>query len=80
MVELRRKQGHNYASVSEILGNCVSVHSLLKKGEVLAYSEKSSTRPKEVRASLDKPQTFRRTPKEFISKVPKIINNKETGT
>ena len=80
MVELSRKLGHNYASVSEILDNCVSVHSLLNKGEVLASSEKSSIRPKEVRASLDKPQAFHKTSKEFISKVPKIINNKETGT
>ena len=43
MVELSRKLGHNYALVYEILENCVSVHSLLKKGEVLASSEKSST-------------------------------------
>ena len=78
MVELSHKLGHNYASVSEILDNCVSVHSLLKKGEVLASSEKSSTRPKEVRALLDKPQTFHKTSKEFISKEPKIINNEVT--
>ena len=64
MVELSRMLGHNFASVSEILDKCVSVHSLLKKGEVLASSEKSSTRPKEIRASLNKPQIFHITSKE----------------
>ena len=54
---------------------CVSF--LLKKGEVLASTEKFSTMPEEDSASLDKPKTFHRTSKEFV---PKIINNKETGT
>ena len=77
---MSRKLRHNYASVSDILDNCVSVYSLLKKGEVLASSEKSSTRSKKIRVSQDKPQTFHRSSNEFISKEPKIIHNKEMGT
>ena len=76
MVESSHKLGHNYASVSEIIDNYVLIHSLLKKSEVLASSEKSS-RPKEVRAS---PQAFHRTFKEFNSKVHNITKNIETGT
>ena len=76
LVELCRKLGHNYASMSEILDNCVAIHSLLKKGEVLESTEKPSCRPKNYPPSIAKTQSF--TTKNPKSNKP--IDNKENAT